>query len=143
MSLPASKPDTPLLIAQQVRQTVKKFKAKLRGKLLPISVSVGVCIVRRGTHPDAKLILETASEAKNQATAKGLSQVFCIDLSVNQGKDQTYDDHKISIDDALNKLKANGEKDVLAEMDFIFEKLLPIFKLMNNAQKQRLLEFWL
>jgi GGDEF domain-containing protein len=142
VSLPATDPDTSLVIAQRICQAVRSIKAKLRGKVLPVSVSIGVCIIERGAHADASLILEIARKAKEQAKAKGASQVFPIDLSAYKKREQTKDDPEISIDKVLKKLKSNGEKVVLAQMEIILDRLLPIFNLMNDTQKKQLVTSW-
>jgi two-component system cell cycle response regulator len=139
VSLPATDPDTSLLIARRICRAVKKYKAKLRGKVLPVSVSIGACIIERGTHANANLILEIAGRAKEQAMAKGRNQVFPIDFSAYRRQDHAKDQPEISIDKVLSKLKANGEKVVMAQMDAILDRLLPIFKLMNSTQKLRFL----
>lgn len=137
VSLPAADPDFSLLIAHRVGQTVSNFKARHKGKLLPITVSSGACVVKKDVFADVNTVLAVAAEAKTWAMSRGLNQVHSIDL----GGDHHTEIQRgvVSVDGALNEIRQGGSRDVMSQMDQIIDELTPLFKLMSDEQRQRIM----
>ena len=137
VSLPAADPDYSLLIAHRISQTVGNFKARHKGKLLPITVSAGACVVEKGVFAETDVVLNVASEAKGWAMSRGLSQVHSIDLGTYR---QSTDNQQstISIDEVLEEIRKGGSRDVMSQMDYILKALGPLFKVMTDEQRQRI-----
>ena len=138
VSLPAADPDGALLIAHRIGQTVGNLNARVKRRTLPISVSTGACIVDRGAYADAALILKISEDEKERAMTQGLNQVHSIDLSTFRKNARRESQTAISIDDVLMALDGGDNEEILSQMDFILEELEPIFKLMNDEQKERI-----
>ena len=136
VSLPAADPDYSLLIAHRIAQTVGNFKARHQGKLLPITVSAGACVVEKGIFADADKVIAVAAEAKGWAMSRGLSQVHSIDLGSHGSGENTH--AAVSIDDALDEIRQGGSRDVMSQMEPIIRELGPLFKLMSDEQRQRI-----
>jgi diguanylate cyclase (GGDEF)-like protein len=136
--LPAANPDSSLLIAHRICQTVANFKARHKGKLLPISVSAGACIVEPGVHADCDSVVEIAFQARASAELRGLGQVESIELGAYRRAQQGQPSTALSIDDVLQEIAAGGGKDVQTHIDSVLRELKPIFALLTDEQRQQI-----
>ncbi|MCR8921167.1 diguanylate cyclase [Dasania sp. GY-MA-18] len=139
VSLPGADPDGSLLIAHRICMAVSNFKATLQGKALPITVSVGACIVAQGVHADPQLLINCASDAQKRAARRGLGQVHHIDLDQYRKKNRRSEAAGVSIDEAIGEILQGGEKDVMTQMDYLLDELEPLLKLLNDEQRQRII----
>lgn len=139
VSLPGADPDGSLLTAHRISMAVSAFKATLQGKALPITVSVGACIVPQGVHSDVSTIMSCASDAQKRAARRGLGQVHHIDLDQYRKKNRRANAAAVSIDEALVEILQGGEKDVVTQMDYLLEELQPLLALLSDEQKRKIL----
>ena len=139
VSLPGADPDGSLLTAHRIVMAVSAFKATLQGKALPITVSVGACIVAQGVHAEVGMVMNCASDAQKRAARRGLGQVHHIDLDQYRKKNRRASAAEISIDEALAELAQGGEKDVISQMDYLLEELRPLLELLNEEQRKKIL----
>lgn len=138
VSLPAADPDYSLLIAHRIGQTVGNFKARHKGKLLPITVSSGACVVEKGVFADTDTVLNVAAEAKGWAMSRGLNQVHSIDLG--SYRNANIQRSAVSVDDALEEIRQGGSRDVMSQINHIIDELKPLFNLMTDEQRQRIIQ---
>ena len=138
ISLPGADPDGSLLLAHRVCQAVGNFKATLQGKALPITVSIGACIVAQGVHAEPNMIINCAAEAQQRAAGRGLGQVHHIDLDQFRKKNRRSSYAGLSIDEALLEIAQGGEKDVMSQMEFLLEELEPLLALLNDQQRAKI-----
>lgn len=136
VSLPAASLDSAMMIAHRISQTVRSFKARYRGKLIPISVSVGLCSIAENESVEPELAFNIAQQAMVVASNRGLDQIHSIDLETYR-KEQQSTESALSIDAVLDNLAKGNSQLVVENMDNIIHRLTPIFKIMSDAQKQR------
>ena len=139
VSLPGADPDGSLLTAHRIAMAVSAFKATLQGKALPISVSVGACIIAEGMHADVGVVMNCASDAQKRAARRGLGQVHHIDLDQYRKKNRRASAAAVSIDDALAELSQGGEKDVVSQMEYLLEELKPLLALLSDEQRKKVM----
>ncbi|MGK0441083.1 MAG: diguanylate cyclase (GGDEF)-like protein [Pseudohongiellaceae bacterium] len=140
VSLPGSDPDGSLLSAHRICMAVGAFKATLQGKALPITVSVGACIIAQGVSSDVATIIKCATDAQRRAARRGLGQVHHIDLDQYRKKNRRSSATAVSIDEALLEISQGGERDVISQMDYLLEELGPLLELLTDKQRQKLLK---
>ncbi|MBV1921318.1 MAG: response regulator [Pseudomonadales bacterium] len=150
VSLPTAKSEGAVQLAKRICAVVDSFKAKLRGEALSISVSIGVYIPAYGSRPTYDDVWNGAKEALGEALKMGCGEVFSIRAEATEEDVEPELEavlepaagamDAISIDKALLQLKA-GESDIVAlKIPVLLQRLDPIFKLLNDPQKQALIK---
>lgn len=141
VTMPLTPGENALELADRICQTIEAFKAKLDGKRIKITVSIGVCVVEPDTATDLDLVLGVADEALERASSLGRSQLY--QMTVNEYKRSLAELEKdtLSIDALLEKAKNNEFNDVLPLLDIALERLGPLLSLLSNEQKQKILTY--
>lgn len=137
VSMPLASGQNGLELADRICRTVESFRARLDGKLLKITVSVGVCSLEAGTSGTLEAILDCASGALQHATRLGCSQLY--QMSLNDYHEQLADEarHHLSIDALLDKIREGDVQAVMPYLDIALERLAPLMTVLSNEQKQR------
>lgn len=161
VSLPTAKSEGAVQLAERICKVVDSFKAKLRGEAISISVSIGVYIPAYGSRPSYEDVWSGAKEALKEALKVGNSEVYVIRAEAVEGEvapvaeaaveyvEPEFEPEPepvvgaldaISIDKALLQLKA-GESDIVAlKVPVLLQRFTPIFELLNESQKQALID---
>lgn len=139
--LPTSKPDGALKLAERVVKTVESFKARLRGELIVITVSIGVYSAVKGGRVAPGTLFGQAENALVAAQRRGRSEIEVIPgKAVDLLVDQLNDERLVSIDWMLSQL---GEGRVDAARHLVagaLERLKPLWVLLTAEERARLLE---
>ncbi len=96
---------------------VYNFKATLQGKVFPITVSIGPCLVVEVTRADRVMVINCANDAQKRAVQRGLGQVHHINLDQYWKKNRRVSCAAVSIDEALVEIAQGGEKVVVYQME--------------------------
>ena len=139
LSMPLAQAENSLELAERICKTVESFGAKLEGKPLRITVSVGVCVVEPGATDDVEIVLEAADEALYRASQLGRSQLFHLSLDEYQREKAKEQRKNMSIDALLEQIENGGQNEVIKQLDEVLVKLSPLLTLLSNEQKQRLI----
>ena len=139
VTMPLTQGDNALELADRMCQTVEAFKAKLDGKRIKITVSIGVCVVEPESTSDLDTVLSVADEALVRAAALGRSQLYR--LSINEYKRLLAEQEKdtMSIDALLEKIQKGEQNDIVPLLDIALTRLSPLMALLSNEQKQRVI----
>ena len=141
IALPLANGDNALELANRICQKVESFRARLEGKKIAITVSIGVCAIGSGQARDADTALEAADAALVNAQALGRSQLFLLPLSEYLVEKNSDDSTPISIDELLYQI-SQGEKElVIPQLDNALDYLAPLLILLSNKQKQRIITY--
>ena len=141
LSMPLADAHNSMELAERICQTVESFAAKLEGKPLRITVSIGVCVVDPATTADVDDVLDAADEALRCAIKLGRSQLYQLNIGDFLRSHEKSPADKISIDALLEKLKKGETEQVAAQLDTALEALAPLLALLSNEQKQRIISF--
>ena len=85
------------------------------------------------------MVLDLAQEARKRALARDTDQGYPISLHDHELKNHKYDDHTLSIDEVLKELRTGSVTNVEERMGLILNELKPIFTLMTDEEKERLI----
>lgn len=141
VTMPLTPSENALELADRICQTVEAFKAKLDGKRIKITVSIGVCVVEPETQTDIDTVLCVADEALERAANLGRSQLYQMTINDYKRMLAELEKYSMSIDGLLEKV-ANGEhNDVVPVLDAALDRLAPLLTLLSNEQKQRVFTF--
>lgn len=127
-------------VANKICQNVESFKAKLNGKRLPLTVSAGIIAFEPSEEIMSDDIFEMTDAALTKAKSLGASQLYVLtNLEYQQ---QIHKNGKnFSIDHLLEQLEEGNELVVAKNLDSAIERLAPLYNLLSNRQKQRLLSY--
>lgn len=141
VSMPLTEGKNALELADRICQSVESFRARLDGKKIKITVSIGVCVVDPGSTTDVDTVLAVSDEALQSAHNLGRSQLY--QMTLNEYRKLEAEDAKetMSIDALLDKMSLGEHGDVLPYLDAALERLSPMFALMSNEQKQRIITY--
>lgn len=137
--MPFAKSKNAFEMADRVRQTIEGFKATLDGKRIKITVCIGLSVVESNYFFASENVIGMADEALYRAAQKGTNQLH--ELSFEHYKQKLYEDAKtsMSIDRLLEQIEGGNQLAITTQLDAAIEKLAPIFNLLSNEQKQRIL----
>lgn len=141
LTMPLAQSDSSMELAERICKTVEGFAAKLEGKPLRITVSIGLCVVEPGTTADVDTVLDAADIALERATQLGSSQLYRLSLDEYQRERTKAEQLEMSIDSLLQQIGDGGQSQVISRLDDALEKLAPLFRLMSNEQKQRVITY--
>jgi diguanylate cyclase (GGDEF)-like protein len=139
VSMPLAVAPNTMEIADRICNQVEKFRAKLGGKKLDITVSIGVCALESHNESDAKSVLEIGEQALLKAQGLGRSQIAKLTISEYRGIQAREAIESLSIDQLLGDIKKGRHGEVMHLLDTAIDRLIPLFAMLSPQQKQRLL----
>jgi len=139
VSMPLAVTPNTMEIADRICNQVEKFRAKLGGKKLDITVSIGVCSLESHNESDARTVLEIGEQALLKAQALGRSQIAKLTISEYRGIQAKEAIESLSIDQLLDDIKKGRHGEVVHCLDIAVERLIPLFSMLSPQQRQRLL----
>lgn len=138
--LPTAKPDGAVKLAERLVKTVESFKARLRGELVLITLSVGVYSAITGGRVAPGTLFGQAENALVAAQRRGRSQIEVIaGRSVDLIVDQLNDERLVSVDWLLTQI-LEGRVDTARHLiGGALERLKPLWVLLNAEDRARVL----
>jgi diguanylate cyclase (GGDEF)-like protein len=135
--LPMAKTEGVIILAKRLCERIKSFKMTVGGTALPISMSAGISIVRKGSATTVKDLIDSAELALANAKAVGPGEVQILKIEPTKEIEEPI---VISIDGLLEAL-GKGKVDIdEKQMNAIAQQLAPLIALMNDKQKQKLIK---
>lgn len=141
VTMPLTPSENAMELADRICQTVESFKAKLDGKRIKITVSVGVCVVEPDNATDINTVLSVADEALVRAAGLGRSQFYRLTINDYKRMLAEQEKHTMSIDALLVKISNGDQNEVVPVLDVALERLSPLLVLLSNQQKQRVITY--
>ncbi len=141
VTMPLTQGENALELADRICQKVEAFKAKLEGKRIKITVSIGVCVVEPHSEADLDTVLSVSEEALYCANQLGRSQLYQLTVNEYKRRLAEQEKHTMSIDALLDKINGNEQNEVLPVLDVALERLSPLIRLLSNEQKQRVISY--
>ncbi len=142
VSLPASDAAGAGVLAQRICKTISGFKARLKGEVLPISVSVGVYIPVAHSVKRIGDIVEGAEKCLEVAKSQGGNQVVNRSqmpaVESVPGVSSDTDMMRLSVDEFLRQLASEGQGAVLQKVPAVLQQLAPLFNALTHEQKSQL-----
>ena len=139
ISMPLAEAENSLELADRICKGVESFGAKLEGKPLKITTSVGVCVVKPDETNDIEVLREAADEALCRATLLGRSQWYLLSLEDYQREKAAALKDALSIDALLEQISNGAHDDVVSQLNTVVDKLTPLLGMLSSEQKQRVL----
>lgn len=137
VSMPDAQLETAALIAERISKNVKNLRLKRKGEALPIYISIGSCVIDQGHKSEPEVILDLAKETRTQGMKE--TKVSSIYLREFVEKYLQKDQKTLSIDKVLNQIRTGILSGVDERMGLILSELKPIFTLMSDEHKERLI----
>lgn len=138
VTMPMALPENAVDLANRICHTIESFKAKLDGKRIKITVSIGVSSV----YVDSKLTVNTliglANESLEQAAQKGSSQINELSLVEYEQQLQEEARRSMSIDNLLEQIQDNDPSVNSALLDVAVDRLTPLFKVLSDQQVHKI-----
>jgi diguanylate cyclase (GGDEF)-like protein len=141
ISMPLAKGENALELANRICQTVESFRAKLDGKKITITVSIGVCAVEPSSTGDVDIVLDVADMALSRAARLGRSQLYQMTLQDYHREQAVLQSKTLSIDGLLTNISNGEQSNVVPYLNAALERLSPLFVLLSNEQKQRVITY--
>lgn len=145
VSLPTAKSYGAVDLAKRICGVVAGFKAKLRGELIKITISIGVYVPERGVRTEFETVYEGAQRALKTALSQGSSQVFAImpaapaldddGLPVMTAVESSPSLGILSVDKALAQLAEGELEAVRLKLPLLLSKLAPLLAMLTEEQK--------
>ncbi|MFL0810070.1 MAG: diguanylate cyclase [Agarilytica sp.] len=139
VSMPMALTENAMEMANRICHTVETLKAKLDGKRIKITVSIGVSSVVIDSDVDADTLIGLSIEALEKASNKGASQIHELSLSEYRKQLEEEARRSLSIDSLLERIEVGDQIAVAKRLDAAIERLTPLIQLMSDQQMQRVL----
>lgn len=140
VSMPMSLTENAVEMANRICHTIESLKAKLDGKRIKITVSIGVASMQIDSDTEVSTLIGIASEALKQASERGSSQIYEMDLEEYKKVLDEEARRNLSVDDLLQKIEdGHHASEIAPQLENAIERLGPLFQLMSDQQAQRIL----
>ncbi len=138
--LPTAKPDGAVKLAERLVKTIESFKARLRGELILITLSVGVYSAISGGRVAPGTLFGQAENALVAAQRRGRSQIEVIaGRAVDLLVDQLNDERLVSIDWMLAQVTEGRVDTARHLLAGALERLKPLWVLLNAEDRARVI----
>ncbi len=135
--LPMAKTDGVIILAKRLCEQIKSFKITIGGEAITISMSAGITIDRKGNPATVKEMIQPAEQALSNAKKVGSGEVQILKLENTQTHEPPV---VVSIDKLLEAIAEGKTEMAQNQMAAALNRLAPLIALMNEKQKQRLIE---
>lgn len=139
VSMPMALTENAMEMANRICHTIETLKAKLDGKRIKITVSIGVSSVQVDSDIDSNTMLGVAIEALERASRVGASQIH--ELSLEEYRQHMEDEARrsLSIDDLLEQIHSGNQLAIAGQLDAALHRLSPLFRLLSDQQTQEII----
>ncbi len=139
VSMPMALSENAMELANRICHTIETLKAKLDGKRIKITVSIGVSSVQVDSDMDAATLLGVSIEALERASLDGASQIYEMTLEEYREKMEEEAKRGLSIDNLLEQIESGNQLAIASQLDNAIERLGPLLRLLSDQQAQKLL----
>jgi diguanylate cyclase (GGDEF)-like protein len=140
--LPMAKTEGVVILAKRLCDQIKSFKITIGGEAITITMSAGISTVRKGSPAIIKDMVHFAEQALVNAKKLGTGEVQILKLDATQTSEDSQgikSSPVISIDRLLEIIAAGKTEMAKNQMDSVLNQLAPLVALMDEKQKQQLL----
>lgn len=135
--LPMAKTDGAIILAKRISARIKTFKITVAGETLPVSISAGVAVVRKGEQAAGEKLLHLAEKALHNAKMVGPGEVQLLKLETHG---HTPVRVVVSVDKVLEAMEAGNFEVREGTLDAVVERLKPLVALLSEEQRGILLK---
>jgi two-component system cell cycle response regulator len=139
VTMPMSLSDNAIDMANRICLIIESFKAKLDGKRIKITVSIGVSSVAVDDDVNVSTVIGLSNESLNKANARGASQIFEMTLEDYRRQLDEETKQTMSIDKLLDQINGGDPLAIASQLDFAIERLSPFFRLLSNQQAEKII----
>ncbi len=139
VSMPMALTENALEMANRICHTIETLKAKLDGKRIKITVSIGVSSVQVDSDTEADTLIGLSIEALERASNVGASQILELSLEDYQKHLDAEARKALSVDHVLELIKSGDDHAAAGHLDAALERLVPLFRLLSDQQVQEIL----
>ena len=137
ISVPLLQQQSTLEMANKICLTVETIKAKLNGKPLKLTVSIGICTLTADDQVTPELLNNISSSALKKAHNLGNSQIYSLSANEYHKTHTPTNKRSLSLDAIIDTINNGKESEVAQEIDEAIEQLQPLISLLSHEQKQR------
>lgn len=141
ISMPLTQGDNALELADRICQNVESLRAKLEGKRIKITASVGICVIEPGITANVDTALAVSEEALARAGQLGRSQLYHMTMREYMKQEAENAKDTMSIDELLERIVYEEPSELMPLLDASLDRLSPLFGLLSNEQKQKILSY--
>ncbi len=140
ISVPLLQQQSTLEMANKICRTVETIKAKLNGKPLKLTVSIGICTLTSANEVTPNLLHSIANGALKKANDLGSSQMYALKANeYYESHGEAKKERSLSLDAIIDNINNGQEDEIAQELDEVIDQLQPLLSLLSNEQKQRIL----
>jgi diguanylate cyclase (GGDEF)-like protein len=139
ISVPLLQQQSTLEMANKICLTVETIKAKLNGKPLKLTVSIGISTMTSDDEVTPEILHDISNSALKKAHNLGISQIYSLSAKEYHKTHTAKQKRSLSIDAIIDNINNGKENEIAKELDEAIEQLQPLVFLLSNAQKQRLI----
>jgi two-component system cell cycle response regulator len=139
ISVPLLQQQSTLEMANKICLIVETIKAKLNGKPLKLTVSIGICTMTGDDEVTSDTLNDISIGALKKAHNLGISQIYSLNANEYYETHARSKKRSLSIDALIDNINNGKENEVAKDIDEAIEQLQPLIAFLSNAQKQRLI----
>ncbi|MFL0800142.1 MAG: diguanylate cyclase [Agarilytica sp.] len=139
VSMPMALTENAMEMANRICHTIETLKAKLDGKRIKITVSIGVSAVQVDSDLDANTLIGLSIAALENASAAGASQICELTLEDYRKQLEEEARRSLSIDHLLEQINSGNQLAIAGQIDAAIERLSPLFRVMSDQQAQEII----
>jgi diguanylate cyclase (GGDEF)-like protein len=128
-----------LELADRMCRSIESLRARLDGKRLPITISIGVCVLEDGSYAETETLMSVAESALEQASSLGSSQLYQMTIADYLAAQNIQSSDNLSIDELLIQINQGQCAAVEPCLKQVIERISPLVMLMSQEQKHHLL----
>ncbi len=139
VSMPMAMSENALDMASRICHTIESLKARLDGKRIKITVSIGVSSVQVvDSDLEPKTLVGLATEAMTRASSIGASQIYEMDLKEYEHILEEEAKKSLSIDYILDQIETGNESSIAYQFDSAVDRLEPLLRCFSDEQYDKL-----
>lgn len=140
VSMPMAMSENALDMASRICHTIESLKARLDGKRIKITVSIGLSSVQVVDSDLApKALIGLGIEAMCKASDIGASQIYEMDIKDYFKILEEEAKRSLSIDNILDQIESGNQTSIAYQFDSAVERLEPLFRLLSDEQLEKLI----
>jgi two-component system cell cycle response regulator len=139
LSVPLLQQQSTLEMANKICLIVETIKAKLNGKTLKLTVSIGICTMNGDDEVTSDTLNDISVSALKKAHNLGVSQIYSLSANEYHETHASSKKRSLSLDALIDNINNGKENEIAKDIDEAIEQLQPLIAFLSNAQKQRLI----
>jgi len=139
VSMPMAVSENAVDMANRICHTIESLKAKLDGKRIKITVSMGVSSVHAADDLDCDKLMGLAGESLHRASELGASQIYEMDLEQYHEMLEEEAKRSLSIDHLLSQINSGNQLAIASQVETALVRLAPFFRLLSDQQTEKII----